>query len=498
MDTKRLLHDYIAYFESVCPENWVNAIPDSEAEAFLLDNIPRISIPDKQMERTYYFRLWTYRKHIRATQDGYVVTEFLPPVPWAGADNAISCPAGHHIQEGRWLADRRYLRAYIRHYTLGRGAERDLFSYSNSFLDAAVRFLIDGGERELAAELYPALLRQYERCKERHATPCGLYYSIDDRDGMEFSISGNGLRPTINSYLYGAALALSELSELLGDGARAEALRVEAAALGTRIRQYLRDPADGFYKTVPLDSPEGTPDFARRDASRNCREQIGYLPFLYGIPHPDEASVFRLLFDESCFAAPYGPTTADRAHPRFMANTVKHECLWDGPSWPFATSQTLSAMIRLAHEGTEAFTRAEFMQLLATYSRSHRLATPEGEIPFIDEDLDPFDGSWLARDLQKKWGIEQVQDRGMYYNHSTFADLVLSGALGIRVTARELSVHPLAIGTWDTFTVEAIPAAGRRFSLTYDRQTGLTLWEAGHPVATGTESLSYPLGGTWG
>ncbi len=45
---------------------------------------------------------------------------------------------------------------------------------------------------------------------------CGLFYQIDDRDGMEFSVSGNGYRPTINSYMCGDALAISQIARLLG------------------------------------------------------------------------------------------------------------------------------------------------------------------------------------------------------------------------------------------------------------------------------------------
>lgn len=46
------------------------------------------------------------RKHIQwHSEVGYVITEFLPPVPWAGVYNTINCAAGHHIYEGRWLRD---------------------------------------------------------------------------------------------------------------------------------------------------------------------------------------------------------------------------------------------------------------------------------------------------------------------------------------------------------------------------------------------------------
>ena len=47
--------------------------------------------PDAELEETYYFRWWTFRKHIRQTPQGFVVTEFLAPVRHAGPYNTISC-----------------------------------------------------------------------------------------------------------------------------------------------------------------------------------------------------------------------------------------------------------------------------------------------------------------------------------------------------------------------------------------------------------------------
>ena len=76
---------------------------------FLKDNIPLLDCPDENIQRTYYFRWWTYRKHIKKTPVGFIVDEFLPNVGWAGPFNSISCAAGHHVYEGRWLCDPRYL-----------------------------------------------------------------------------------------------------------------------------------------------------------------------------------------------------------------------------------------------------------------------------------------------------------------------------------------------------------------------------------------------------
>ena len=75
--------------------------PNATSWDFLKKNIPLLDCPDEEIQRTYYFRWWTYRKHIKQTPAGFVVDEFLPNVAWAGKYNSINCAAAHHIYEGR-------------------------------------------------------------------------------------------------------------------------------------------------------------------------------------------------------------------------------------------------------------------------------------------------------------------------------------------------------------------------------------------------------------
>ena len=103
---------YVDAFNADDNELYQQLYPNAAAWGFLKENIPLFECPDKELERTYYFRWWTYRKHIRQTTDGIVITEFLPDVPWAGKHNTISCPAGHHFYEGRWLQDAKILDDY--------------------------------------------------------------------------------------------------------------------------------------------------------------------------------------------------------------------------------------------------------------------------------------------------------------------------------------------------------------------------------------------------
>ena len=107
------LKNYIYRFNKNDNEIYKQFITNDEALLFLSENIPMIDLPDKEIEETYYFRWWTYRKHIKNTDDGFVITEFLPDVNWSKKHNTINCPAAHHIYEGRWLKDPKYISEYI-------------------------------------------------------------------------------------------------------------------------------------------------------------------------------------------------------------------------------------------------------------------------------------------------------------------------------------------------------------------------------------------------
>ena len=133
---------YIDSFNVNDQELYPGHITNGAAWNFLKNNIPLFECPDKDIETTYYFRWWTYRKHIKQTSDGFIITEFLPDVPWAGKDNSIDCAAGHHFYEGRWLADPKYLDDYS-FFWFRKGGNPLL--YSSWLADALwARYLVNG------------------------------------------------------------------------------------------------------------------------------------------------------------------------------------------------------------------------------------------------------------------------------------------------------------------------------------------------------------------
>jgi hypothetical protein len=148
LSTADHLETYVARFNAVDDEMHPTDIPNSGAAAWMKANIPLLDVPDDDLLQTYYFRWWTYRKHVKRIfftpqeEPSYVVTEFLPNVSWAGPCNTIPCAAAHHFREGRWLHNPAYLDAYARFWFDNRGGKlhNSLYSFwpANSIYQRAL------------------------------------------------------------------------------------------------------------------------------------------------------------------------------------------------------------------------------------------------------------------------------------------------------------------------------------------------------------------------
>jgi len=459
------LHSYIETFNKLDNELYSQLFPNDKAEAFLAENIPLIDIPDKTIEETYYFRWWTYRKHIKETEIGHVITEFLPPVGWSGPYNTINCPAGFHIREGRWLRDDgKWLKEYINFWLDEIGAS---LSYSSWYAHAVMEYCTLKNDFEYAVECLPKLVRLYEKREKDNCRATGLYFTVDDRDGMEYSIGGSGLRPTGTSYAYGDAAAIAKIAEIAGDTETYERFKEKARFIKEQTEKLLWDGE--FFKTIPQ-KEECDEFYAERPfvpEANDVRELVGYIPWYFGLPSEGKDAAFAHLLTEEGFKAPCGITSAERRHPRFMEKHG-HMCLWNGPVWPFATSQVLVAMNNLLRDYDQStVTKDDYYEILRQYAASHKLTLDDGTVvPWIDENLDPFTGSWIARDVLLTWE-DYIVERGKDYNHSLFCDLVLSGLLGISVENGHFISKPMIPDDWDHFKVENLWLDGKRYRIEY-------------------------------
>ena len=464
------LREFVEAFNRTDRETVTNLVANTAAGEWMAKHVPLFECADKDLEEIYYFRWWTYRKHIKQTPDGFIVTEFLPPVPWSGKHNSINCPAGHHFYEGRWLHDPRYLDDYAVFWFRKGGEPRKYSFWAADALYA--RFLVTGEDR-LLKDLLPDLVANYEGWEKDRRDASGLFWQEDGKDGMEVAIGGSGCRATINSYQYGDALAIARIAERAGRSELAQTYRGKAVALKHLVQTKLWDREAQFYKVLPRGQA----------ALADVRELHGYTPWYFNLPDPEQSVAWQQLMDPQGFYAPFGPTTAEQRHPRFAVAYQGHECQWNGPSWPLATAVTLTAMANLLnHYSQDVVGKADYWKTFQCYLRSHRFrqlppssqATSmeriESRQPWIDENLNPYTGDWIARTLLKQ-RRQAPDERGKDYNHSTFCDLVITGLVGLRPRADDvLEVNPLVPeGTWDYFCLDRVPYHGRIVTVFYDK-----------------------------
>ncbi|MHC4170311.1 MAG: MGH1-like glycoside hydrolase domain-containing protein [Planctomycetota bacterium] len=459
---------YVDAFNKNDEELYVQHVPNDRAWEFLRANIPLFECPDEDFERTYYFRWWTYRKHIKNTPDGFVITEFLPKVPWSGKHNAISCPAGHHFYEGRWLRDNKYLDDYAIFWFRKGGNPR---RYSFWAADALwARYLVTS-DRSHIVNLLDDLIANYEQWEKSRLEPDGLFWQIDDRDGMEVSIGGSGKRATINSYMYGDAAAISRIALLAGREDVAERFRQKAARIKNLVQTKLWDDEAKFFKTLPRNSEKLV----------DVREQHGYTPWYFNLPDTGRGYeiAWKQLMDPEGFYAPFGPTAAEQRHPGFKISYEGHECQWNGPSWPLSTAVTLTALANVLNNyEQDAISKADYFETLRIYTRSHRLKREDGSVvPWIDENLNPHTGDWISRTRLKAWNDgtwserKGGKERGKDYNHSSYCDLIISGLVGLRPQSGDVvEVNPLVPpGTWDWFCLDNVSYHGRTITILWDK-----------------------------
>ncbi len=461
--------NYVAHFNAMEDENVTNYISNADSWNWLQKEIPFFECPDKEVEEIYYFRWWSFRKHIEQTTNGFVITEFLTkPQP-------ISSALGHQIAEARWLHDQNYLDDYVRYWLHDAGSRQQLHKYS-SWLEAALyqRYQVTGDKKFLILQLND-LVADYRQWENEKQLTNGLFWQFDVRDAMEESISGSrtakNIRPTINSYMFGNAQAIAKIARLAGNKELAAEFDAKAAILKNLVQAKLWNPNANFFEVVHTNG-----NFAE------VREEIGFIPWMFELPDAGKRfdSAWSQLSIPQGFQAAFGITTAERRSPFFRTHGYGH-CEWDGAIWPFATSQTLDALANFLRDYQQnVATREHYFDTFLTYVHSQHA---DGK-PYIGEYLDETTGQW----------INGKDDRSPFYNHSTFADLVITGIVGLVPRADNLvEIFPLLPDeTWKWFCLDGVNYHGHVLTIIWDkdgtryhRGAGLTVLADGKEIARG-------------
>ncbi len=443
---------YVDYFNRMEKENIINHIPNESSWSWMAENIPLFDCPQDNFEEIYYYRWWSLRKHIIKTPAGFAFTEFLVPRSYADKYNLISCALGHHIYESRWLRDPVYMKNNLHVWFRGNdgGKMEYLRKFSSWTADAAYNSYLVSGDKDFIVDLLPDLEEEYRQWESDHRLPDGLFWQYDVSDGMEESISGGrrekNARPTINSYMYGNAKAISEIAALAGKHELTDKYTAKTDTLKRLIESFLWNREDDFFEVLKEDGkPSGV------------REAIGFIPWYFNLPSAGFEKAWEQAIDIKGFNAPFGLTTAERRHPGFRTHGCCN-CEWDGAVWPFATSQTLTGMANLLNNYNQTVVSdSAWFRFMEVYVESQYY---RGR-PYIGEYLDETTGYWLKGD----------QERSRYYNHSTFNDLIITGLAGLRPRSDDqIEINPLLPdGKWDWFCLDGIKYHGKTLTICWDK-----------------------------
>ncbi len=457
--------DYVEYFNTMeAEENPTYAIiRNAQSWDWMKANIPLFDCPDDWFQQIYYYRWWSYRKHIKYPTNypytGFAVTE------WVYYVNPNSSPFCHHISEGRWLHNQTYLDQYVHYYYRANAGGRvpNLHSYTQWAHDALYERYLVTMDSAFLTDLLPDLVADYAAWESEQARPDGLFWSYDVRDSMECGIGGDykpteqrpdpnqNIRPTLNSYMAANARALAQIALLANQPTIAATYQTKYDTLRPQMIAAMWDDTAKFFKVQYMAGGLCT-----------AREAIGFIPYKFDLAGPEHAEAWSQLADPNAFWAPAGLTTAERRDSRFRTHGTGG-CEWDGPVWPFATSQTLDALANvLCGPGPYYATKQNYFDAMMTYAQSHQFPQVVPGRPYLGEYLDEITNFWLKG---------TASERSRYYNHSTFADLVISGLVGLKPRADgTVEVNPLIpADSWDWFCLDQVQYHGHMLTILWDR-----------------------------
>lgn len=445
---------YVDYFNTMEDENLKFAIPNDSAWTWMEKNIPLFECPQQNFEEIYYFRWWSARKHIKKTPQGFAITEFLVDRSYADKYNMISCALGHHINEFRWVHDPKYIEQDVHLWYRGNDGKpmNKLYKFSSWTADALYNSYLVNNDKNFLLDMMPDMITDYSVWENDRQRKDGLFWQHDVKDGMEESLSGGrkvqNARPTINSYMYANAMAISKMATMKGDKTLEDKFKAKADNLQSLIEKKLWNPKSEFFETL-----------TEKDTLAQVREAIGFIPWYFNLPQKDKGfeKAWEQIKDEKGFSAPFGLTTAERRSPRFRTHGTG-TCEWDGAIWPFASSQTLTALANVLNNYDQNFVaKTDYFKQMDLYVQSQYY---RGR-PYVGEYLDETTGYWLMGD----------KERSRYYNHSTFNDLMITGLVGLRPRADEkIEVNPLIPqDKWDWFCLDNVLYHGNIITILWDK-----------------------------
>ena len=436
-----------------------------------LENIPFFECSDKKIQDVYYYRWKLYKAHIRNVgQDYYVITEFLDDVSWdKDPYSSLNDATGFHIYEGRWLKNRKYIDGYINYMYAGGGNDRH---FSEGIADAAYAYYLVNADSSFIENQLSVMEHIYNLWLDHYDLSKDLYYIEPLLDATEYSISsidasggkdgfwgGDAFRSTINSYMYGNALAIARIAKMKGDSTLSHIYYRRAAEIKKNVETDLWNDSLHYF----TDRYKVNNKFVHYWNFVRGRELEGIVPWCYNLPEntPKYSVAWKDIMDTTKLLGKYGLRTVEPSYQYYMKQYryagTHPECQWNGPSWPFQETQALEAMANLFNNyNQDVVNTSDYLKLFRLYTQQHYIA--KGKLN-LQEDYNPDTGKPIV-------GLH----RSSHYNHSDYNNLIITGLCGIRPSEGNiLTINPLVDSTIKYFCLDDVLYHGHNISVIYDR-----------------------------
>ena len=360
--------------------------------------------------------------------------------------------------------------SYINYMYQGGGNNR---SYSEGIADAAyARYLVNADSAFIVDQL-ETMKSIYNQWNDHWVPEKNLYYipampdateytiaSIDASGGKDGFEGGDAFRPTINSYMYGNAMAISKIASLKGDIVTSEDYLTRAHSLKQNIETNLwNDSLRHFTDRFKVNN-----QYVRYWNFIRGRELAGMIPWFYNLPRDDDkfSEAWRHVLDTTQLLGEFGLRTNEPSYEyyfkQFVFNDGKPGSQWNGPSWPYQSSQVITGMANLLNNYHQnVATKSDYLNLLRLFTKQHYL--PNGKINLV-ENYHPNKGGPI---VYFYWSN--------HYNHSSYNNLVISGFCGIRPDESDtLTINPLIDNSIEYFCLDDVRYHGHKLTLVYDKE----------------------------
>ncbi len=465
------------------------------------ENCPSFACSDPYITRLYWYRWFIARHNLSRARVGQLPHPyFFEGTHQRHFPRLIAFSSPHIISETRWLRDPQYVFGQVRNHVLNPDPQDAFFissrideaagDYNNWITRSAWRAYWVHPNRPWLEEVIRGMaddvlgtLRRYDQDGDYLPTP-RTHWST----GMEFQPSFFHFnnyddtkpeapleRGDFAPYLYGNAVAVSEAYAHLGLPDEAQRFAAIADRIRTACIDKLWDPSDRFlYATHETNH-----------AVAKTKEVVGFYPLAFDL-FPMEAPYTQslaYLIDPAHFWTPYPPATVSRECPAFTTKIATwpapggrtHGCMWNGPSWPHATSVVLDALgAAVKDEQQRVVTPDHFWDMFERYTHL-QFEGDHLDRPYLTEYYDSASG-------------EGDPDGCPDYFHSTYNDLLIKHLVGLQpANSDTVALRPIP-GPVSWFALRGLHYRGHDLDIVYNGgqgsgPRGLTVWVAGARVA---------------